>query len=371
MLFSLGLFYILGILSLMVFSSIYRGISSDSEGLHQFSGKVSVIVPFRNEVNNLERIFEAFQSQSYPNFEVIFVNDHSIDGSLKKLEGLIDTSSKGLDFKVLNLIYKEGKKAAISAGIAKSSGEIILTTDADCWFDEGWVQQMVQPFSKATIQMVTGPVILEGKSFLQKWQRIEFGAIMVVSAVLVTAKKPAMANGANLAYRKSAFESVNGFEGIDQTPSGDDELLLMKISRKFKNAVFFSKSKASLVHTYGMKSLHDLIQQRKRWASKWKIGKRFSTMLTALLVYLFQIVHLSIIGWLLADRSMASTLLPALGLKVFAEFWLISGFFSALKQKYSFVHFLVLQTFYPFYVLYFGLVSNFGNFQWKGRSFKI
>jgi cellulose synthase/poly-beta-1,6-N-acetylglucosamine synthase-like glycosyltransferase len=371
MLFSLALIYILGILSLAVFSSIYRGISSDIEGLHNFSGKVSVIVPFRNEVSNLERIFDALQSQSYPNFEVIFINDHSSDGSLKKIEMLGAKPREGLSLKVLNLIYKEGKKAAIAEGIAKSSGEIILTTDADCWFDKHWIQQMVQPFSEAAIQMVTGPVVLEGKSFLQKCQRIEFGAIMVVSAVLVTAKRPAMANGANFAYRKSAFESVNGFEGIDQTPSGDDELLLMKISRKFKNAVFFSKSKTAIVHTYGVKSLHDLVQQRKRWASKWKIGNRFSTILTALLVYLFQIVHLVIIGWIVVDESMASPLLMALGLKVLVEFFLIKDFFSSLKQKYSIVHFIALQTFYPFYVLYFGLVSNFGNFQWKGRSFKI
>ncbi|PIQ50294.1 MAG: hypothetical protein COW03_00705 [Cytophagales bacterium CG12_big_fil_rev_8_21_14_0_65_40_12] len=371
MLFSLGLFYLFGILSLMIVSAIYSSISADVEGLNQFSGKVTVVVPFRNEVKNIETIFDALQAQTYANFEVIFVNDHSSDGSLKKLEALINKSRKDLDVKVLNLIYKEGKKAAIAEGIAKSSGEIMLTTDADCWFNERWVQQMVQPFSNATIQMVTGPVILEGKSFLQKCQRIEFGAIMVVSAVLVRAKMPAMANGANLAYRKSAFELVNGFEGIDQTPSGDDELLLMKISRKFKNAVFFVKSQTSVVHTFGVKSLSDLVQQRKRWASKWKVGKRFSTILTAIMVYLFQIVHLSIIGWMLADRSMANLLLIALGLKVFVEFLLIRGFFSSLEQKYSFVHFLVLQTFYPFYVLYFGLVSNFGNFQWKGRSFKI
>lgn len=371
MLFSLALIYLFGILLLMIVSAIYSSISADVEGFDQFSGKVTVVVPFRNEVKNIERIFDALQAQTYPNFEVIFVNDHSSDGSLKKLDALIDKSRKGLDIKVLNLIYKEGKKAAIAAGIAKSGGEIMLTTDADCWFNERWVQQMVQPFANDGIQMVTGPVILGGKSFLQKCQRIEFGAIMVVSAVLVKAKMPAMANGANLAYRKSAFELVNGFEGIDQTPSGDDELLLMKISRKFKNAVFFVKSKNAIVHTHGVKSLSDLVQQRKRWASKWKVGNRFSTILTAIMVYLFQILHLSIIGWILADRSMANLLLIALGLKVFAEFWLIFGFFNTLKQKYSFVHFLVLQTFYPFYVLYFGLVSNFGNFQWKGRSFKI
>ncbi|MFT7381945.1 MAG: biofilm PGA synthesis N-glycosyltransferase PgaC [Roseivirga sp.] len=371
MLFSLALIYFLGILSLIIVSSIYRSISSEVGGFNQFSGKVSVIVPFRNEVNNLERIVDSLQSQSYPNFEVIFINDHSIDGSLKKIEMLNAKPGEVLSLKVLNLIYKEGKKAAIAEGIAKSSGEIILTTDADCWFDKDWMQQMVQHFSEAAIQMVTGPVVLEGKSFLQKCQRIEFGAIMVVSAALVTAKKPAMANGANLAYRKSAFESVNGFEGIDQTPSGDDELLLMKISRKFKNAVFFSKSKSAIVHTYGMKSLSSLIQQRKRWASKWRIGNRFSTILTAIMVYLFQIVHLVIIGWIVADASMASPLLIALGLKVIVEFFLIRDFFSSLKQKYSIVHFIVLQTFYPFYVLYFGVVSNFGNFQWKGRSFKI
>jgi cellulose synthase/poly-beta-1,6-N-acetylglucosamine synthase-like glycosyltransferase len=350
---------------------IYRGISSDVSGLNKFSGKVSVIVPFRNEVSNLKRVINALQSQSYPNFEVLFINDHSSDGSLKKVELLIEESGKGSSLRVFNLIYKEGKKAAIAEGVAKSTGEIILTTDADCWFNEHWIQEMIQPFSTDAIQMVTGPVILEGKSFLQKWQRIEFGAIMLVTAVLVTAKKPAMANGANLAYRKSAFESVNGFVGIDQTPSGDDELLMMKISRAFKNAVFFSKSNHSIVHTNAVKSLGELIQQRKRWASKWKVGNRFSTILTALVVYLFQIVHLLIIGWLVFDKGNTNLLSCLLGLKVFIEFLLIRAFFSSLKQKYSIAHFLALQTFYPFYVLYFGLLSNFGSFSWKGRNFKI
>lgn len=370
MLITLGVVYFLYAVVVLVFSGIYQSISKGAIPADLFKGRVSVIVPFRNEENNISALVKALRTQTYTNFEVIFVNDHSTDQTLQYLEEELHLSAP-FEFKTLSLTIEKGKKAAIAKGVEQSTGEVVLTTDADCWFDKDWIGQMTKPFILPETHMVTGPVVLEGQSFFQKCQRIEFGALLAVSATLVAFNRPTMANGANLAYRKSTFEQVGGYKGIDQTPSGDDELLLMKVNSRYKKAVRFCNSKNSVVHTLALSSLADFVQQRKRWASKWKVGLRLNTIITAFLVYIVQIIHVVIITWAIVDYSTAGPLLKILGFKLLAELLLIHGYFRSLQQKYSIFHFLALQTFYPFYVLYFGLVSNFGNFQWKGRSFKI
>jgi biofilm PGA synthesis N-glycosyltransferase PgaC len=331
---------------------------------------ISVIVPFRNEALNMERLLSALLIQSYQNFEVIFINDHSEDDSVALLEALLK-GQRLLNFTILNLEGIEGKKAAITKGIAASKGALIVTTDADCWFESNWLASMVSHFEREDVMMVTGPVILEGNSFFQNCQRIEFGALLATSASLIHMGKPTMANGANLAYRKSAFVEVEGFKGIDQIPSGDDELLMMKIVNNYPNGICFAKSAEAVVKTQALRQWSAFKQQRKRWASKWKVGKRISTIVAALYVYLIQVAFVAVIGLSVFDIQYLPLVLILWFVKIVCEWILVQNYFFSLKQRFSNCHFLVLQTFYPFYVLYFGLLANFGAFSWKGRSFKI
>tara|TARA_R110001592_G_scaffold22974_3_gene90807 strand:+ start:204 stop:1310 length:1107 start_codon:yes stop_codon:yes gene_type:complete len=336
----------------------------------KYEGKVSVIVPFRNEETNLRRVVESLKAQTHSSFEVLFVNDHSTDDSLKVLKQLVEKDIS-LSLRIISLEGTHGKKAAIAAGIAQASGEIIVTSDADCWFRENWLTAMTSGFNNPETQMVTGPVVLEGTSLFQKLQRIEFGAVLASSAALIGLGKPTMANGANLAYRKSVFTEVEGFSDIEQTPSGDDELLMMKIAKEYPKGVVFAKSTEAVVHTLAHSNWSNFVQQRKRWASKWKVGMRWSTILSALFVY---VVQLAFVGLLLMTFYGELSYIWLAGLwpiKVVLELFLIRNYFYDLKQPYSFLHFVLLQTFYPFYVLYVGFASNFGRFQWKERSFKI
>ena len=180
-----------------------------------------------------------------------------------------------------------------------------------------------------------------------------------------------MANGANLAYRKSVFDEVEGFSGIEQTPSGDDELLMMKIAKKYPKGVVFAKSAEAVVYTLAHSNWADFVQQRKRWASKWKIGMRWSTIISALFVYLVQMAFVGLVFLFLFGEMSLTAVVALWSIKMILELLLIRNYFRDLKQAYSLFHFFLLQTFYPFYVLYVGLASNFGRFQWKERSFKI
>lgn len=338
--------------------------------INHSEAKASVIVPFRNEEANLTRLLQAIKAQTHSSFEVIFVNDHSTDDSLNLLTHLME-DCKLFPSKIISLKESQGKKSAITEGIAQSSGDIIVTTDADCWFGENWLKAMMTAFEKPKIQMVTGPVVLEGFSFFQKLQRVEFGAVLASSAALIGLGKPTMANGANLAYRRKVFSEVEGFTGIEQTPSGDDELLLMKITKRYPEGVVFAKQKEAMMHTAALNHWSSFIQQRKRWASKWKVGARWSTVISALFIYLVQMAFLALLVFC-AFGEVSIALFAGIGLtKLVLEGLVIRNYFYDLKQDFSIFHFFCLQTFYPFYVLYVGLASNFGRFQWKNRSFKI
>jgi len=336
----------------------------------EYRRKISVIVPFRNEETNMTCLVESLKAQIHSSFEVLFINDHSTDDSLKTLNRLLEKNVP-FSFSIISLKETQGKKAAITTGIAQASGEIIVTTDADCWFNENWLTAMTSGFSNPQTQMITGPVVLEGASFFQKLQRVEFGAILASSAALIGLGKPTMANGANLAYRKSVFDEVEGFLGIEQTPSGDDELLMMKIVKKHPKGIVFVKNPNSVVHTLAHTNWSGFLQQRKRWASKWKVGMRWSTIFSALFVYLVQMAFVGLLYYTVMSELSFSLFAGLWLVKMALELQLIRSYFIDLKQPYSFFHFILLQTFYPFYVLYVGLASNFGRFQWKERSFKI
>ena len=331
--------------------------------------KASIIVPFRNEQAHLEALVKSLAAQQYQKLEVIFVNDHSTDQSAESLKELIPQIP--YPTQLLSLEQAEGKKAAIAHGIANASGDIILTTDADCTMDPNWVKEMLRPFNDERIQMVSGPVALTGKGLFQRWQQMEFASLIATGAASIRAGKPTMANGANLAYRKPAFEAVGGFENISQTPSGDDELLMMKLNEAFPKGVAFRKAVEATVHTAAHKSWSAFKHQRLRWASKWQVGKRPATRLIALFIFLINLLWLvlPLFAWL--DWVAPETPIRIYNLRFIIEaIWLmcLARFFpNALSVRCLILH----QLLYPLYVIYFGLMANFGNYQWKGRSYAV
>src|SRR5690606_8705269 len=94
--------------------------------------KISIVVAVRNEEKNIASLLESLIKQDYPKhqYEVILVDDHSTDGTIELLKNL---SSPPLNLIILQLpVGVTSKKSAISSGINTASGELIVTTDADC-----------------------------------------------------------------------------------------------------------------------------------------------------------------------------------------------------------------------------------------------
>ena len=214
----------------------------------------------------------------------------------------------------------EGKKAAIEAGINFSNVELIVTTDADCWMGPDWLTHINEAFNNDT-NMVAGPVILAGeKSLFNAWQQLEFSTLIGTGGAMINLNNPMMCNGANLAYRRLAFEKVNGFEGIRQTPSGDDELLMSKFQKVFPSSIKFLNHKEAMVATGPAQDWSQFKQQRKRWSSKWKINKRLGTILVALLIMIFHLTFIFTVVQVFKSEVPISALIVLLGIKFSLEF---------------------------------------------------
>ena len=109
---------------------------------------LSVIIPARNEANNIENLLLDLQKQQYSDFEVIVVDDHSEDNTLEVVERFIQSNPW---CRLLSNLHS-GKKAALTLGIESAKGSIIVTTDADCRISSGWLSALKRYFGRKEIK---------------------------------------------------------------------------------------------------------------------------------------------------------------------------------------------------------------------------
>ena len=133
--------------------------------------KFSIIVPFRNEAENLTDLIQSIEKLNYPKhlFEVVFVDDDSEDGSLNLIKKYFETISvknkNGFDFAQpdISTISNERKtnspkKDAITSAINQAKYEWIITTDADCILPKYWLDSFDQFVQKSHTKCIVAPV---------------------------------------------------------------------------------------------------------------------------------------------------------------------------------------------------------------------
>lgn len=335
---------------------------------------VAIIVPVRNERSVIELLLQDLNNQMYPAslMTVYLADDGSSDGTDVIMNDWVNSYPER--FKLVPLLSEyagwKGKKKMIASAISISDATLILTTDADCRIPEGWVRSMVESYEQTHAAFISGPVAMKGlPGYWNNFQSIEFSSLVGSGASAIGLKLPVMCNGANVAYTRSAYNKVRGFEGNELIASGDDEFLMHKIASEFSaNSVIFCKNKAAIVLTAPASSWGEFYNQRKRWAGKWEHYKLWYVQVIAIWVFLFHFFLLlsSILGIL-------SVISPELSLVM----WVIKAFFDYLYLK-SIARFLSIDfknsTFinavliYPFYAVGFGIAARFGSYTWKERT---
>ena len=180
--------------------------------------RISIIIAARNEEIGIARTIDAVLNQKFPSeqFELIVIDDHSTD---RTSDVVLSYAHRGVQLIQLNESNKLNsyKKLAIAKAIDLCTGEIIVTTDADCRMGADWLMTIISYFETQDLYLLSSPVVYsEEKSFFERLQTLEFLYLIGLGAAGIGNKNPTTCNGANLAYRKDIFYEMGGFAGIDE-----------------------------------------------------------------------------------------------------------------------------------------------------------
>jgi cellulose synthase/poly-beta-1,6-N-acetylglucosamine synthase-like glycosyltransferase len=331
---------------------------------------ITVIIPVRNEVENIGHLLADLSRQTYKNFEVIVADDSSTDNTLALVQAYASSASFVLHpLSLTDERTASPKKRAITQSIARAKGELIITTDGDCRVGPNWLLAFAAYYQETNAKMITGPVTFTTeRSVFDSLQTVEFSSLIGSGACTLALGRPTMCNGANLCYVKEVFREVDGFAGVDHLASGDDEFLMHKVAARYPGEVRFLKSTDAIVQTQPHQSWRAFYNQRKRWASKWRAYKSWLPSLLAVFVFLSNGAPVLVLVAWLTGLVTVNTVLVVMAMKALTEFLFLRQVLVFLQKKSS-VNFIPLtQLLYPVYVVFFGLAAQGKGYQWKGRN---
>ncbi|MCU0420969.1 MAG: glycosyltransferase [Cyclobacteriaceae bacterium] len=325
---------------------------------------VTVLIAFRDEVQNLPALVADLKKQQHAPREVILIDDHSADGSFALAERLTQDDAR---FRILRLPQGEGKKQAIAYGVSQATTAWICMTDADGRLPATWLSAL-QPQLASRPAMVIGPVYLPvPRTFLQRLQRVEWASLQAVTFATAALGRPVMCNGANLAFTQQAFVHARGYAGNEHIPSGDDEFLMRSIGDAGLRVAFCNDVSAAVI-TAPQSSLSALWHQRIRWASKWKHNRSRLAKRLAVGMLGFQVAYVVAVVMVCAGSTHASVLFALLGCKWVMEAIVLGAVAAHHGHRLDVAAFAAWQLLYPFYVVGVGLFSWAFTYTWKGRQ---
>ena len=342
--------------------------------------KISLVIAVRNEEKNIAALFSSLEQQHYPAscYEIIVVDDHSDDHTWNLLEDIraswlpeMETHQRPSLLLIKNGLQRHSKKSAIQTGIQSAAGQLIVTTDADCRFHPGWLSTLASFYEEKGAVFIAAPVAMKAeRSLLSIFQCLDFLTLQGVTGASVHNRFHTLCNGANLAYEKSAFLEVDGFEGIEMIPSGDDMLLMYKIYKRYPEKVFYLKSREAIVNTATEKSWRDFFHQRIRWASKAVYYEDKRIFYTLALVYAFNVCFVVMAVTCCFHRSWTFLLLLFLLAKTIIEYPFVNSLSIFFGQQRLMKYFTVLQPLHILYIIISGWLGRFGTYEWKKRKIK-
>lgn len=219
---------------------------------------VSIIVPSYNEGMTLNNCIESLVAQTYPNYEIVIVNDGSTDNTLQVARRLARQYKP-----LIRIVTKQngGKATALNRGIARSRGEIIVCIDADSIFLPNTVEQLVLSFHDKDVAAVGGNVkVANSKKLLNRQQSLEY-----ITGLTLQRKAFAhlgcmqVISGAIGAFRREAILSIGGYS---TTTIVEDMDVTIELARQHYKVVY---NPSAIAYTETPETMEAFMKQRHRW----------------------------------------------------------------------------------------------------------
>lgn len=295
----------------------------------QKSSPVSVLVCAKNEAKNLKQFLPSILNQSYKDFEIVLINDASIDDTLEIMEAFAE---KHDNIKIVNVknieAFWANKKYALTLGIKAAKHDHLLFTDADCQpVSNHWISEMASHFSNEnTIVLGYGAYNKIKNSFLNKIIRYETLLTAIQYFSFAKLGIPFMGVGRNLAYSREEFFKTNGFIKHIDIRSGDDDLFINEAANSKNTSICYTKD--SFTTSNPKTTFNQWFRQKRRHISTANNYKFIHKSLLALF-YISQILFWTLLTILLINQSYWQFALSLLAFRLIIQYLSIG--FSAKK----------------------------------------
>jgi cellulose synthase/poly-beta-1,6-N-acetylglucosamine synthase-like glycosyltransferase len=216
---------------------------------------LTVLIPAYNEEKVISRTIETVLEATYPNKEVIVIDDGSKDQTCR-----IAMSYANRGVKVIQR-PNGGKATALNHGLLFATGEIIVIVDADSQVSKNTLVELVKPFRNPEVAAVAGNIkVLNRSNLLTKCQALEYiASINIYRRALDVFGSVTVVPGALGAYRREAMQS-SGFYDPDTLVEDFDVTV-----KALKTGLIVQASTSAVSYTEAPLALKDFFKQRLRW----------------------------------------------------------------------------------------------------------
>lgn len=186
--------------------------------------KLSIIIPCFNERETIRTIVDAVKAASYPNKEIIIVDDGSSDGTRE----LLKTEIARLVDHVFYHEVNQGKGATLRTGVKAATGDIVLIQDADIEYDPSQYPSLVGPILEGKADVVFGSHFMGSQAHrvLYFWHRVGNGILTTVSNMFTNINLTDMETGYKV-FRREIILAIR----IEENRFGFEPEITAKVAK--------------------------------------------------------------------------------------------------------------------------------------------
>lgn len=331
--------------------------------------EVCILVPFRNEQDNLDACCRALQDLDYPQdkLQILMLNDDSADRSAEVVKKYLSAT-----IRLINITSQtdqlRGKMNVLAQGIKQTDAEYLFVTDADCQPDPGWLKTMLGYFDDNTA-LVSGFTLIrsgnqQDEKLFVKLQQIDWIFLQGLAYGASNIGRPITVIGNNIAFKKSVYDRIGGFAKIGFSIT-EDHALMQAILDQTGYQVRYICDSDGPVFSYPLADFTGFIRQRRRWSRGGLKGRPFAFILVG---FSF-IVHLIIpLIFIFGPYNLIAA--TAIGLILGIDYFQLKRLLKTFQREDLRRQFVKYEVFYILYtIILFVLLPVPLKVEWKGRKY--
>ncbi len=352
-----------------IFIGLFR-LPKYKNNFHHF---ISVIVAAHNEESKIARCIQSIIDQDYPHdkYELIIADDRSMDTTPAIIDKYCSGNSLCRSVRIENNGDVIPKKTALIKGLSEARGEVIVSTDADCYLPETWLSTINSYFTKDVGMVIGHTGYTRKRGFWRGIEALDYLSQRALGVAFVGIGSAYTCTASNFAYRKQIFdENREEFSRIKVRPA-EDNYLLHCVHGNSSYRIAVATDPGSFVTTDGASDFAHFLNQRFRWGA---YGGNITTL--AVKLFFIPVLFYYIGVWYALCTAF---FIPSIFFYLLASLCckLVVDFLFAVRSVTLFRSVYLLKYFFPLSLLQLILIpvivikGNMFSFSWKGRRYTI